>query len=665
MRLPPLLPLGRSPGVVQRRQMGRALAILYLSAPTVALVSILVPHWSELNEPFMGAIIIAAYTVGAFLLYQPEAPSLVAIHALLGCVTMLIGAAILVGGGGAASTAYGMFYVWVMLFAFVYLSPVDAALQLGLVALVHAMVLGELPSSSTRPGEWIVILITSVTTGAVVGRLVQRSQAHSLRDELTGLPSRRLLCERLEEAIGVAQRHSRHLTVMLLDLDHFKEVNDTLGHGAGDALLVEVAKRLRDALRKSDVIARFGGDEFAVLLTDVKAPPDARVVADRVLSQLTQPVVLGDATVDIDASIGIAMYPEHGEDPTTLISRADIAMYAAKASKAGWRVYDPGDDVHSRERLELTTEMKRAFGAGELAVHYQPIVAAAGGPVRLVEALVRWEHPRLGLLGPDRFLALAERTGSMRRLTHTVLAESLRQCREWDEAGAPIEVAVNVSARDLDDRSLPDEVEGLLRAAGVAPSRLWLEITERWAVGDLHRATEQLARLRRLGVRIALDDFGTGYSSLAHLDQLPLDAVKIDRSLVSRAAADLGAAAIVTAAASLSRALGLEVVAEGVETEATRAVVVEAGCGYLQGYLFARPMPGAELASRWEVAEPARAAVLAPSPPSPEPSSPSLEPVLAPSLAPVLPPAFEPVPGTVPAPALFVPPLPPPAGPIV
>jgi diguanylate cyclase (GGDEF)-like protein/PAS domain S-box-containing protein len=426
-------------------------------------------------------------------------------------------------------------------------------------------------------------------------------------DQLTGLPNRALLQDRAQQALGLAGRQGLTCALLLIDLDRFKEVNDTLGHHHGDLLLQQVATRLAGTLRGSDTVARLGGDEFAVLLPQITSIQEATVVADKLNAAIEAPFTLDGLTLDIDASIGVAAYPDHASDANQLLQRADVAMYAAKATHAGYIVYDPSLDQHNPRRLGLLGQLRRALAAGELVIYYQPKADVRSRRILGVEALVRWQHPDYGLLGPGEFIPLAETTGLIRPLTSHVLQAALRQCRTWLDAGHKLSVAVNLSTRCLLDLTLPDQITALLEDQAVAPDRLLLEITESAIMTDPTRALEVLNRLHALGVQLAIDDFGTGYSSMAYLKSLPVDELKVDRSFVKHLHENQNDAVIVRSTVDLGHNLGLRVVAEGVEDQATLKELATLGCDSVQGYYVARPMPAAELAA-WLTAQPRPAA---------------------------------------------------------
>ena len=431
---------------------------------------------------------------------------------------------------------------------------------------------------------------------AVLFRIVagasRRLRRLALHDALTGLPNRTLLHRRAERAL----RGDGLCALLLIDLDRFKEVNDTLGHDHGDELLIVVAGRLRAALRRGDTLARLGGDEFAVLLPDVPHRGAVAELAGRLQDELRRPFALRGVAVELAASIGIAFAPDHGSDVGTLVRRADVAMYEAKRGRTGVETYSAERDPYSPDRLALLPELRRAIAGDELVLHYQPKVALSSGAVIGVEALVRWQHPERGLLAPAEFVPLAERTGAVADLTRWVVDAALAQCRAWRDAGIDLPVAVNLAAANIVDVALPDAVGELLVRHGLPGDRLECEISEHTVMADPVRGGEVLGRLRALGVRLSLDDFGTGHSSLAHLKRLPLDEVKIDRSFVAGMTEDENDAVIVRSTIDLARNLGLAVVAEGVESDAIMRELAALRCDVAQGYHVSRPLPADRLA---------------------------------------------------------------------
>jgi diguanylate cyclase (GGDEF)-like protein len=430
---------------------------------------------------------------------------------------------------------------------------------------------------------------------AVLVGYQRRTERQALHDGLTGLPNRTLLHDRTGQAIRAADRELAPAALALIDLDRFKEVNDTLGHHYGDQLLIQVGKRLRATVRQVDSVARLGGDEFAVLLPRIETAEGAVAVASKLQAALEEPFVLEGLTLDVEASIGLVLYPDHGNDADELLQHADIAMYVAKETHAGFMLFDPKLDQHSPRRLTLLGELRRAIDQQQLVLHYQPKVDAHTGQVLGVEALVRWQHPEHGLIPPGEFIPLAERTGLITPLTHYVLDAALRQCRTWRQAGHELSVAVNVSARCLLDLAFPDEVAGLLATWEVPARLLLVEITESTIMADPVHALEILGRLNAMGVQLAIDDFGTGYSSMAYLKNLPLDELKVDRSFVSQVTSSTRDAVIVRSTVDLGRNLGLRVVAEGVEDQTTWQQLDALGCDAIQGYYVSRPVPPEEL----------------------------------------------------------------------
>jgi|Tabmets5t2r1_1033131.scaffolds.fasta_scaffold01811_4 diguanylate cyclase (GGDEF)-like protein len=421
------------------------------------------------------------------------------------------------------------------------------------------------------------------------------NEHQALHDALTDLPNRTLFHDRVQQALATARREHIPAAVMIMDLDRFKEVNDTLGHASGDELLKQVGMRLADSLRESDTVARLGGDEFGVLLPKVVDAEAAVTVARKLRTTLEEPFRLHGLALQMEASIGIALYPDHGADVQSLLQRADVAMYVAKEHPAGCEVYTRERDDYSPDRLTLLTELRRAIDRGELVLHYQPKAHLRTGEIQGVEALVRWEHPLRGMIPPDEFIPPAQKTGVIAPLTLFVLDEALRQCRTWSLQGLELCVAVNLSTRNLLDIHLPDTVNELLARWEVPARLLELEITESTILADPVRAMQILSRLDEMGVRIAIDDFGTGYSSLAYLKRLPVDEIKIDKSFILGMDESENDAVIVRSTIDLGRNLGLRVVAEGVETAKAWSRLAQLGCDIAQGYYLSRPVAADQL----------------------------------------------------------------------
>ena len=461
------------------------------------------------------------------------------------------------------------------------------------------------------------LLAVMAQIGRYLGRVLERIGAQeqiahqATHDPLTGLANRRLFCDRLELALARAKRRGSCAALLFLDLDRFKDVNDVLGHSAGDRLLLDVSNRLQAAIRATDMVARvgdeeftlarFGGDEFVVLCEDLGAGSDALCVAARVQQALLMPFGLEDTEYVVSASIGIVLISGAGRDAESLLRDADIAMYRAKQRGPGnYEIFDEALRNRARERIATERALRQALDAGELRLHYQPIVSLDGGAVQSVEALVRWQHPERGLLLPAQFIPIAEQSSLILAIGAWTLNEASEQAGRWRARfgeAAPLPVSVNMSARQLAQPTLPEIIGQVLAEAGVAAADLAIEVTETALIEDSSVPAESLRALKALGVKIVLDDFGTGYSSLSHLQKFSIDTLKIDRSFVTHLTAGSDDSAIVRAIAAMASALGLEVVAEGVETAEQAAEAHALGCGWAQGYHFARPAPPAEIDS--------------------------------------------------------------------
>ncbi len=421
------------------------------------------------------------------------------------------------------------------------------------------------------------------------GRHAVINQHRALHDQLTELPNRQFFRQRLDERLDVAAGTDASFVVMLADLDDFKAVNDSLGHQLGDEFLRQVAERMAAAVPPEAMVARLGGDEFAILLPHAGVA-EGRALARTVLDRLAEPLELETFSLDIRASFGLAVFPTHGSDAMSLMKHADLALYHAKSENSGCEVYAGQDDT-GFDRLGLAAQLRRAIEQGELVLHYQPKLAVGDEGQDAVEALVRWQHPFLGLLGPDAFIPLAEQTNLIKPLTRWVLDEALAQCAAWRAKGLDLHVAVNLSTRSLLDRRLPAQIAGQLAAQGLPGGCLQVEVTESKIVADFGRARDVLEQLRTMGVGVAIDDFGTGFSSLAQLQQLPADELKIDKSFVMRMATHTSDAAIVRSTIGLGKNLSLKVTAEGVETPEACQWLSELGCDFVQGFHLGRPSP--------------------------------------------------------------------------
>jgi len=517
------------------------------------------------------------------------------------------------GGASAPSTATNLVYdIGVLSLALAAWQPgatvegdaVPGAAVLGIPAAFTFSALGLLiydHFSRLDPLALTLAMLTMIAALARTGlafrdvRALAETRRQALTDDLTAMPNRRDFLRRLRDGITASRASDTSVALLLVDLDHFKELNDTLGHDAGDQLLRLVGERLRAVLRSSDTAARLGGDEFGVLLCDPCDAERAELVADKVLTAIAEPFPIKGVNLRVTASIGIALYPEHAHDDEQLMQHADVAMYEAKTAQSGRACYARERDHHSLERLTLASELSHALETGEIEAHFQPKADASSRRIVGVEALVRWRHPTRGLIGPGEFVTVAEQTGLGRALTRKMLDLALTQVKAWREAGLDLHVAVNTTVADLQDTQFPAEVAATLAAHGLPPEVLVLEVTENMVLADPVRVGDVLAQLGELGLGLSLDDFGTGYSSLTHLKALPVGEVKIDRSFVGRMTTDPVDAAIVEATIQLAHSIGIRVVAEGIEDQMTWTSLVANHCELVQGYALSKPLPAAEL----------------------------------------------------------------------
>ena len=439
---------------------------------------------------------------------------------------------------------------------------------------------------------WVVMMLVFWSVSRRLKRQVDENERLAQHDALTGLPNRTLLASRLTEALTEAAQQRTVVGLMLIDLDDFKDVNDTLGHQAGDVLLQHVSQRIAHAVRPGDTVSRLGGDEFAVVVANAQHPTVISGVAERLLDALERPVQIGEVQVTPGASIGIALSPDHGTTVDVLMQRADIAMYAAKAGGLGRRTYSPTIDSHSPSRLALTSELRAALKTDDqIDLVYQPIVDVRTGAVVQLETLVRWKHPTRGELLPMEFLEMAERSGLVAQLTERTVAVALRQLRTWLDAGLEVRLGVNLSSIVLQDQTLPGQISTALNHRRVPASLIEFEVTETSLLVEPDAVLVLLRQLRALGSTVALDDFGSGFSSLAHLRSLEADALKIDRQFVEHVLTSASDAKIVASLIDLAHELGMTVTAEGVETAGQAQHLALAGCDKLQGYYLARPLP--------------------------------------------------------------------------
>jgi diguanylate cyclase (GGDEF)-like protein len=450
----------------------------------------------------------------------------------------------------------------------------------GLVLAIFQYLIGELLTSKRRSDKLQLIATT---------------------DELTGLGNREHFSEVVQERIATARDSGSRFAVLLMDLDRFKEINDTLGHHYGDLLLRELGPRLTSAIGDGGFVARLGGDEFGILLAeDTDDPAVLDVIMTRLFKSVSQPFMIDELSLEVGASVGVARFPKDGADSHGLLRCADIAMYTAKEAQTDYKIYTEEQDEHSKQRLGVLSGIRHALVQDEIVVHYQPIIDLDDLRVRGAEGLVRWQHPEHGLLPPGAFVQTVEQTGLIGPLTRHVLERSIAQCAAWRTDGRHMSVAVNLSVRNLLDRDLPKEIERLLSVYGLPPEALQLEITESMIMSDPERALATVSRLSALGVRLSVDDFGTGYSSLANLRKMPIDELKIDRSFVSPMLRNESDLIIVRSTINLGHDLGLNVIAEGVEDSSTLEELAQLGCDLAQGYHVSKPMP-ADVFNDWLV----------------------------------------------------------------
>jgi diguanylate cyclase (GGDEF)-like protein len=455
-------------------------------------------------------------------------------------------------------------------------------------------------------GGVFVLMSVAISVGSVkeIDTIANRERHQALHDSLTGLPNRVLFVERLEQAISLAKREQEPFAVLLMDLDRFKVLNDTLGHHMGDSLLQELSPRLASSIRESDTVARVGGDEFAVLLNG-SDERDATRVAEKIADAICRPFQIQDHGVDVGVSIGIVTYPDHGDDSLTLLRHADIAMYTAKRSAQPYAVYDIQANEYSVKGLELVWQVREALQQRQFSLVYQPKTTLQGGRLTGVEALARWHHPVHGDISPEVFIPIIEQLGQMHEMTLWVIGEALAQMRRWDEAGYPVDIAVNIAEKNICNSRFPEAVQKQIEQSGIVPSRLTLEIHENSMMSDPDQAHRVLTTLSNMGIRLSIDDFGTGYSSLSYLRHLPASEVKIDKSFVMGIMQDEDDAVIVCATIELSHNLGYDVVAEGIEDQDTLDMLALWNCNGAQGFHISHPLPADELI-RWLETNPTR-----------------------------------------------------------
>ena len=440
----------------------------------------------------------------------------------------------------------------------------------------------------------LIVMRKTATTVVEIKRIAALERHRALHDDLTDLPNRVSIRDHIRKTLLQSKIGEREIAVLVMDVDRFKEINDTLGHHIGDLVLKQMAERLRATLGEKDAIARQGGDEFVVVLSDV-GRDGAVALAKRIIPQMEPAFHVDGHNLVVGVSIGIAVCPEHGNDAESLLQRADVAMYVAKRNNSGYSVYDPKQDTYTLSRLTMGAQMRDAIKSGEMVLHYQPKINIATGNIISVEALVRWNRPDHGIVSPEEFIPLAEETGLIRPLTSYVLNTALRQGEAWRKDGIDLEMAVNISTKSFWDDDFVDMVRKTLLETDTPPSRLTLEITESSLMEDPVRAYEIITELSTMGVEFAIDDFGTGYSSLAYLKQLPANKIKIDKSFVMDMTTDENDAVIVRAIIDLAHNMGRDVVAEGVESKDAYDLLEILGCNFVQGFHICRPLPAGDI----------------------------------------------------------------------
>lgn len=445
-------------------------------------------------------------------------------------------------------------------------------------------------------GSIFVIIVVRLSRSSIdnINRIAALERHNALHDELTSLPNRTLLIERIRQSILHAKRNINPLAILVMDLDRFKEINDALGHHYGDFLLQKVAERLQNIIRESDTLARLGGDEFAVALTNADTE-QAKVVSQKITEALQHPFMIEGHSLSIGISIGISIYPQHGNDCDSLLQHADVAMYSAKSTESHYAVYDVAQDHFTLNRLMLMADLRETLQKEEcMTLHFQPKVMIKTNQIQGVESLIRWKHPEMGLIPPDHFIPLAEQGGIIRQLSKWVLKAAVKQLADWHKKGLDLPISVNLSIKDLQNLNLPLMIKELLNDYQIKPSCLMLEITETSMMLDPDHTFEVISNLHALGVQLSIDDFGTGYSSLAYLKQLPAEELKIDKSFVRNMLKDDNDEVIVRTTIDLAKNLGLDVIAEGVETEEIYNYLKRLNCDMAQGYYICKPLPAHE-----------------------------------------------------------------------
>ncbi len=578
----------------------RSLAYLFISGGGLSLVWLALPHTAAADDLNVLIPSLIAVGWGFVLIVGMDRIPMWMLKATISLATVVITWAMV--ANHQDGSVYVLYYLWATLYAYCFFSRAQAVFQTALVGIAYAAVLVVQRETWTAEiARWLLTMATLAVAGMLVRYLSETLRHRSLHDPLTGLPNRRLFLKELHRALrdAAASPDAGRPAVAFLDLDRFKFVNDSLGHHVGDLLLAAVAPRLAATVRPGDLLARFGGDEFAVLCTGLADEQAAIGLAERLNGALHQPVPIADDALHVTASVGVALAPRGSRDAEGLLRDADVAMYRAKElGRERAELFDDSLRERVRARLHLENELRRALDREELTVAYQPIVELETGSIAGIEALVRWHHASDGTIPPDRFVGLAEETGLIVPLGWQVLRQACQQAVRWDAAGgalAGLPLSVNFSARQFMHADLIASVQGILADTGLPGSRLVLEITESVLMEDAAAPETTFKALQRLGVQLALDDFGTGYSSLSYLQRYPLQQVKLDREFVAGLGAGGRDEAIVGAILTMAGALGIDIVAEGIESRGQLDVLRRLGCRLGQGYLFARPEPAESL----------------------------------------------------------------------
>ena len=454
-----------------------------------------------------------------------------------------------------------------------------------------------LPVPNAKETENLLVAFTTMQTELRAQQKILKHQA--MHDSLTGLANRNLMSERVKHVIAIAKRHKKNPALIMMDLDGFKNINDTLGHEIGDKLLIAIGKRLNDMLRETDTVARLGGDEFAVLVDDI-SEENVSNLANKILNEVKNPYTINNSQLHISSSIGISLYPIHGDSETLLTQHADVAMYHAKRNSLGTSIYDPKIDKHTIEKLSLVADLRSALKNNELDLYFQPKICLKTNKTKGLEALLRWNHPTNGFIPPDKIIALAEQSGQVNDIFEWVFNQSSKYTKQWQKNRLNINVAVNLSVYDLQHFDIVNAITTILKKYELSPTTFTVEVTESAMMANPEQAIEKLTLLDQMGLNISIDDYGTGYSSLSYLKKLPVDELKIDKSFVLQMDEDANDAIIVRSTIDLAHNLGLKVVAEGIENQHTLDILISLGCDTAQGFYLSRPMPAIDV-EQWIV----------------------------------------------------------------